>query len=84
MIQTKSNNVEFNIGITIFYFIIYFILIIGICIHNEIIIINKYGLNEYTKKNIGEKGNEDLELTTKFTRNTNSSLNEEESCDDHN
>ena len=49
-----------NIIITISTFIIYFILIIGVCIHNEIIIINKCGLNEYTKIKIGKKGAEEV------------------------
>ena len=71
---------EFNIGISIFYIIIYFILIFGICIHNEIIIINKYRLNEYTKKKLGKKGDEDLELTKDNTRN--SSFFDEENTDD--
>ena len=43
--------------------IIYFILTIGICIHNEIIVINVFGLNEYTKKRIQKKGDEDYEQT---------------------
>ena len=71
---------EINIGKSIFYFIIYLILIIGICIHNEIIIINKYKLNEYTKKKLGKKGDEDLELTKLNSRNT--SFCDEENRDD--
>ena len=54
--------------------IIYLILIIGVSIHSEIIIINKFGLNEYTKKGFGKKGDEDVELTRKTT---NSSFNDE-------
>ena len=50
------------------------ILIIGVSIHSEIIIINKFGLNEYTKKRLGKKGDEDVELTRKTT---NSSFNDE-------
>ena len=53
--------------------IIYLILIIGVSIHSEIII-NKFGLNEYTKKGFGKKGDEDVELTRKTT---NSSFNDE-------
>ena len=68
--NSKSKKEEFNIGESIFYIIIYFILIIGICIHNEIIIINKCRLNEYTKKKLGKKGDEDLELTKHLSRNT--------------
>ncbi len=47
------------------------------CIHSEIIIINKYGLNEYTKKRLGTKGDEDVELTRKTNRISNCSFNEE-------
>ena len=46
---------------TIYLISIYFILIISASIHNEIIIINCYGLNEYTKKNINIKSEKDFE-----------------------
>ena len=49
-----------NIFISIVQLIIFILLIIGICIHNEIIVINKWGLNEYTKENISKKGEIDL------------------------
>jgi len=46
---------------TIYLISIYFILIISASIHNEIIIINCCGLNEYTKKNINIKSEKDFE-----------------------
>ena len=52
-----------NLSFSILSIIIYFILTIGICIHNEIIVINVFGLNEYTKKRIQKKGDEDYEQT---------------------
>ena len=51
-----------NIITTIFEICINIILILGVCIHNEILIINKYGLNEYTKDKIGLKGEEDVRI----------------------
>ena len=54
------------------------LLIITICIHSEIIIINACGLNKYTKKIIGKKGDEDYELSFKTDRATSiDSFNEE-------
>ena len=50
-----------NLFISILQIFIFILLIIGICIHNEIIVINKWGLNEYTKKNISKKGEEDTQ-----------------------
>ena len=50
-----------NLFISILQIFIFILLIIGICIHNEIIVINKWGLNEYTKKNISKKGEEDMQ-----------------------
>ena len=61
---------EFKTYLYIISFIIYLILIVGICIHSEIIIINKYGLNEYTKSRLGTKGDEDFELTIEGGRTT--------------
>ena len=49
-----------NIFISIIQLLVFILLIIGICIHNEIIVINKWGLNEYTKKNISKKGDIDF------------------------
>ena len=40
---------------------IYILLLIGISIHNEVIIINKCGLNEHTKNQITIKGEEDYQ-----------------------
>ena len=59
----QTNKFEENLSFSILSLIIYFILIIGICIHNEIIIINVFGLNEYTKKKLRNKGDEDYEQT---------------------
>ena len=56
----KPETFKDNIFISISQFIIFILLIIGICIHNEIIIINKCGMNEYTKNKISEKGAEDF------------------------
>ena len=49
-----------NLILSILQIFIFVLLIIGICIHNEIIIINKWGLNEYTKKYIAIRGDEDM------------------------
>ena len=49
-----------NIFKSILQIFIFILLIIGICIHNEIIIINRCGLNEYTKNKIAQKGEEDF------------------------
>ena len=57
----QTNKFVENLFFSIMSIIIYFILIIGICIHNEIIVINVFGLNEYTKKKIQKKGDEDYE-----------------------
>lgn len=46
----------------IFEILINIILIFGVCIHNEIIIIKKYRLNEYTRENIRFKGEEDFRI----------------------
>ena len=74
-----KNNKEFKAHLFILSFIIYFILIIGICIHSEIIIINKYDLNENTKSRLGTKGEEDFELTIEGGRTTSfESLNEKD------
>ena len=64
-----------NLSISIITVFIYFILIIGVCIHNEIIIINKCGLNEYTKKRLCKKGDEDLEQTkSRYSEDSNNSF----------
>ena len=56
----KPETFKDNIFISISQIFIFILLIIGICIHNEIIIINKCGMNEYTKNKISEKGAEDF------------------------
>ena len=56
---TKPNSFTDNIFISIVQIFIFLLLIIGICIHNEIIIINKCGLDEYTKNKISMKGEKD-------------------------
>lgn len=53
--------------------IINVILVIGVCIHTEIIIINRCGMNEYTKKKIDKKGYKDIEQAE--DRASNNSLN---------
>ena len=68
---------EFNKSLFIVGGIIYIILIFGLCIFSEIIIINKCGLNECTKKYIGSKGYEDYNLTRKTPKDF-SDLDEEE------
>ena len=65
----KTNN-TMNDYIFIFYIFIYIILIIGICIHSEIIVINKCGLSDYTKKRLEKKGDEDVELSKSYIRDT--------------
>ena len=57
----KSESFTNNLFVSIIQIFIFILLIIGICIHNEIIVINKWGLNEYTKKNISKKGEEDTQ-----------------------
>ena len=79
-----DDNPNFSIGISIFYFIFYLILMFGICMHCEFIIINICGLNEYTKKKLGKKGDEDFELATRVSNSSKSSLNDEENGEDHN
>ena len=52
-----------NLLISILQIFIFILLIIGICIHNEIIVINKWGLDEYIKNNIAKKGDDDFNNT---------------------
>ena len=73
LIFQTSKFVE-NLFFSIMSIIIYFILTIGICIHNEIIIVNVFGLNEYTKKRIQKKGDEDYEQARARTNSTASSI----------
>jgi len=54
---------------SIYLMSIYFILIISASIHSEIIIINCCGLNEYTKKNINIKSEEDFESANSISIN---------------
>ena len=72
------NTEKFTIPISIYVIIIYLILIFGICIYSEVIIINRCGLNEYTKQNFGNKGDIDYELTRKTERKSSFELEEEE------
>ena len=65
---------------TIYLISIYFILIISACIHNETIIINCCGLNEYTKKNINIKSEKDFEVANERTL-TSTTINSTESQD---
>jgi hypothetical protein len=57
---------------SIYLISIYFILIISASIHNETIIINCCGLNEYTKKNINIKSEEDFESANERGENSTS------------
>jgi hypothetical protein len=59
---------------------IYFILIISASIHNETIIINYCGLNEYTKKNINIKSDKDFETANERTL-TSTTINSNEAQD---
>ena len=52
------------------------ILVFGICIHSEIIIVNKYGLNENTKKRFDQTGDEDYQLAHNFVRGSANSLDD--------
>ena len=58
--------------------IIYFILIFGTCIHSEIIIINKYGLNENTKKRFAQIGDEDYQLAKSVARDSANSFDNDD------
>ena len=58
--------------------IIYFILVFGICIHSEIIIINKFGLNENTKKRFAQTGDEEYQLAKSFARPTATTFDNDE------
>ncbi len=49
-----------NLIVSIYKIVIYLILIIGAFIHNEILIIKVYGLDEYTKGNLDKKSIEDF------------------------
>jgi len=80
---TKPNSFTDNIFISIVQIFIFLLLIIGICIHNEIIVINKCGLDEYTKNKIAMKGDKDkndiYELNESFdTSNSIDNLVEED------
>ena len=55
----NPNTFTDNLFISIIQIIIFILLIIGICIHNEIIVINKWGMDEYTKYKIAKKGDDD-------------------------
>jgi hypothetical protein len=62
---------------SIYKIIIYLILIIGAFIHNEILIINAWGLDEYTKGNLAKKSIEDFKNAHKRSL-TQSSFNLED------
>ena len=66
-----------NLYISIYEASIYFILIIGVMIHSEILILNCCGLNEYTIKNLKIKSEEDFEYANKKSSDT--SFNNEDS-----
>ena len=57
----KSESFTNNLIVSIIQIFIFILLIIGICIHNEMIVINKWGLNEYIKNNISKKGEDDFD-----------------------
>jgi hypothetical protein len=69
-----------NLFETIYLISIYFILTISASIHNEILIINCCGLNEYTKKNINIKSEEDFESANERTL-TSTTINSNEALD---
>ena len=56
----KSESFTNNLIVSIIQIFIFILLIIGICIHNEIVVINKWGLNEYIKNNISKKGEDEF------------------------
>ena len=83
-ITLKINYFVFNFGqfkenlyISIYEASIYFILIIGVMIHSEILILNCCGLNEYTIKNLKIKSEEDFKYANKKSSDT--SFNNEDS-----
>ena len=67
-----TNKIYYSI-LQIFIFIL---LIIGICIHNEVIIINKCGLNEYTRDKIAKKGEEDYQFIYNINEDNDEKSNE--------
>ena len=73
---SKPHIFKENLIASIIQLLIFLLLIVGICIHNEIIIINKWGFNEYTKKIIAMKGDIDVKesdylLDESFDENIN-------------
>ena len=54
--KKKGKDVDWNIYVN---FVIFFILIIGSMIHNEIFIINKWGLNKKTKLFLNKESHEE-------------------------
>ena len=73
----KFREFENNLFVSVYEIIIYFILVIGALIHNEIVIINWCGLDEYTKKNINKKSTEDFNIANRRTT-TESTINFED------
>ena len=67
-----TNKIYYSI-LQIFIFIL---LIIGICIHNEVIIINKCGLNEYTRDKIAKKREEDYQFIYNINEDNDEKSNE--------
>ena len=58
---------------------IFILLIIGICIHNEVIIINKWRLNEYIKDKIAKKSDEDYQDLVDISGNIEEKSNDDSS-----
>ena len=69
----EQKKFEDNLMTPIFEILLNIILILGIFIHNEIIIINKWGFNEYTKKNIRIKSEEDVKIAELYDNESNNS-----------
>ena len=70
---------------SIYLMFIYFILIISASIHNEIMILNICGLNEFTKGNINIKSEEDFQSANDRARNSNfSNFNEGKDINERN
>jgi hypothetical protein len=90
----KFDNLFFNfdkvkedLAFYIYELIFHFILAVGTCIHNEIIILYFCNLNEYTKKNLNIKSVEDFQFANSNTGHRSSissenlDINENESKD---
>ena len=73
-----------NLYISIYKTIIYIILILGALVHNEIIILNFCGLNEYTRKNLDKKSDEDFKNANRKTTISSISLGDIQNVKDIN